>query len=76
MILRQSVEAISDDEGWARLADVGNLVTKRYPNFDHRTYGFTKLNELIATTNMFEIDRRIPGQGKPAVIYLRQKKTA
>ncbi|KAI8664435.1 HTH OST-type domain-containing protein [Fusarium keratoplasticum] len=76
MILRQAAEAISDDEGWAGLAHVGNLVTKRHPSFDHRTYGFAKLNELITATDMFEIDRRIPGEGKPAVVYLREKKSA
>ncbi|KAL2679145.1 hypothetical protein Neosp_009906 [[Neocosmospora] mangrovei] len=73
-ILREAVEAISDEEGWAGLASVGALVTKRHPSFDHRTYGFAKLNELIAATGIFETVRRIPGVGKPEVVYLRVKK--
>ncbi|KAJ3547612.1 hypothetical protein NM208_g1431 [Fusarium decemcellulare] len=70
----EAVEATSDEDGWAGLANVGHLIVKRYPDFDPRTYGFTKLNELITATSMFEIDRRIPGEGKPAVVYLRCKK--
>ncbi|KAF4453470.1 NYN and OST-HTH LOTUS domain [Fusarium albosuccineum] len=70
----EAVEATSDEDGWAGLANVGHLLVKRYPDFDPRTYGFTKLNELITATSMFEIDRRIPGEGKPAVVYLRDKK--
>lgn len=75
-LLLEAVDAISDEDGWAGLAPVGSLVTKRYPNFDHRTYRFNKLNELIIATKMFEVERRIPGEGKPAVVYLRDKKRA
>ncbi|KAJ4323285.1 hypothetical protein N0V84_004415 [Fusarium piperis] len=73
-LLLEAVAAISDDDGWARLADVGNFVIRQHPNFDHRTYGFDKLNQLIAATAMFEIDRRIPGEGKSAVVSLRDKR--
>jgi hypothetical protein len=36
--LRKSVEAASDDDGWARLSDIGQLLTERYPGFDSRSY--------------------------------------
>src|SRR6266545_50682 len=45
--LRNAVEAASDDDGWAALAQVGNLVIKQSPDFDPRTYGYTKLSDLI-----------------------------
>lgn len=36
-LLRATVEAVSDDDGWARLSKVGPLLTKKYPGFGPRT---------------------------------------
>lgn len=73
-LLRQAVEAASDEDGWARLASVGNIITKQRPDFDSRTYGHGKLSDLFAATTLFELDRRTPGDGKAAVIYARDKR--
>jgi hypothetical protein len=43
--LRTSVEAASYDNRWARLSEVGQLLTKRYPDFDSRSYGI--INSVI-----------------------------
>ena len=73
-LLRQAVEAASDDDGWAHLAAVGHIITKQRPDFDSRTYGYTKLSDLFAATTLFEMDRRAPGDGKTAIIYARDKR--
>ncbi|MGH3915941.1 MAG: NYN domain-containing protein [Pseudonocardiaceae bacterium] len=72
--LRNTVEAASDDEGWASLASVGNIITKQHPDFDSRNYGYAKLSDLITATTLFEMNRRSPGDGKPAVVYARDKR--
>jgi uncharacterized LabA/DUF88 family protein len=72
--LRNATEAASDEDGWARLANVGHIITKQSPDFDPRTYGYAKLSDLVAATTLFELDRRYPGEGKPAVIYVRDKR--
>ncbi|KAK4212145.1 NYN domain-containing protein [Rhypophila decipiens] len=72
--LRMAVEAASDEDGWSNLAKVGSLMTKVHPDFDPRTYGFTKFGELVAASNLFDIDRRTPGKGKPVVVYARDKR--
>ncbi|WP_410648708.1 NYN domain-containing protein [Amycolatopsis sp. cmx-4-54] len=72
--LRNAVEAASDDDGWAALAAVGSIITKQRPDFDPRNYGYPKLSGLITATTLFEHDRRTPGDGKPAVIYIRDKR--
>ncbi|UVS78516.1 NYN domain protein [Actinokineospora sp. UTMC 2448] len=72
--LRNAVDAASDDDGWASLANVGHILLKQRPDFDSRTYGYPKLNELMAATTLFELDRRSPGDGKPVVIYARDKR--
>lgn len=72
-LLRNAVEAASDDDGWASLAAVGSIITKQRPEFDSRTYGYSKLSDLITATTLFEIDRRIPGEGKPSAVYVRDR---
>ncbi|KAM7213848.1 OST-HTH/LOTUS domain containing protein [Rhypophila decipiens] len=72
--LRMAVEAASDEDGWFNLVKVGSLMTKVHPDFDPRTYGFTKFGELVAASNLFDIDRRTPGKGKPVVVYARDKR--
>ncbi|RAO77402.1 NYN domain-containing protein [Dyella jiangningensis] len=72
-LLRNAVEAASDDDGWAALGGVGSIITKQRPNFDARSYGYHKLSELITATTLFEMDRRSPGEGRPKVIYARNK---
>jgi uncharacterized LabA/DUF88 family protein len=72
--LRNAVEAASDDDGWAPLAFVGQIITKQRPDFDSRNYGYTKLSDLMAATTLFEVERRSPGEGKPGIIYARDKR--
>jgi uncharacterized LabA/DUF88 family protein len=68
-LLREAVEAASDDDGWAALGYVGTLVTKQQPDFDSRSYEYAKLSDLMAATTLFELERRGPG-----VIYVRDKR--
>lgn len=73
-LLRNAIDAASDDEGWAGLGGVGSIVTKQRPNFDSRSYGYGKLSDLMAAIDWFELDRRSPGEGRPKVIYVRNKR--
>src|ERR1700733_8968083 len=72
--LRNALEAASDDDGWAPLAGVGNIITNQRPDFDPRSYGYRKLSDLITATTLFETDRRSPGDGKQPIIYARLKR--
>ncbi|HXW43996.1 MAG TPA: NYN domain-containing protein [Streptosporangiaceae bacterium] len=73
-LLRNAVEAASDDDGWAPLAGVGHIITNQRPDFDSRTYGYGKLSDLIEATTLFQLERRSPGDGKAAIIYARDKR--
>jgi uncharacterized LabA/DUF88 family protein len=74
--LRTAVEAASEEEGWANLAKVGALLTKQSPDFDPRTFGYHKLGDLVIATGLFDVDRRSPGEGKPIVMYARDKRSS
>ena len=55
---------------------MGNIITNQRPDFDSRSYGYGKLSELINATSLFEIERRIPGEGKQSLMYAREKSRA
>ncbi|GLA75055.1 hypothetical protein AtubIFM55763_006316 [Aspergillus tubingensis] len=69
--LRTSVEAVSGDDGWARLSDVGSLLTKKHPDFDSRSYGYHKLSDLIANSALFETNFKSHPHKSSIDIYVR-----
>jgi uncharacterized LabA/DUF88 family protein len=73
-LLRNAVEAASEDDGWAPLASIGSIITNQRPDFDSRSYGYPKLSDLLKATSVFTIERRSPGDGKQAVVYAREKR--
>jgi uncharacterized LabA/DUF88 family protein len=73
-LLRNAVEASSDDSGWAHLAPVGSNIAKQAPDFDPRNYGYKKLGELVAATKLFETEERLVGDGQSKAVYLKDKR--
>ena len=71
--LKTTIDDLADDEGWAYLGDVGNLLQKKQPNFDARNYGFQKLTRLIDSTGKFEIQKRENQKGHLKLMYVRNK---
>ncbi|WP_027421030.1 NYN domain-containing protein [Crocinitomix catalasitica] len=74
-LIRRSIEDIADDNGWASMADLGNLILKKKPDFDPRNYGFQKLTPMIQSLNdNFEIDAREADDNKRIKhIYVKNK---
>jgi len=72
-LIATSISDVADEDGWAFLGEVGNLVQKKQPNFDARIYGFDKLTPLIDSTGRFEIERRENQRGRFKLIYVRKK---
>jgi uncharacterized LabA/DUF88 family protein len=56
--LKIIITETSDEDGWAFLGEVGNRLNKRYPDFDTRNYGYSKLTPLISSLTQFEIQSR------------------
>lgn len=73
LLIRKAIEATSEDDGWANLADVGYLIIKWQPDFDARSFGFQKLSHMIHADPLLEVTKRLPGEGKPPVVYVREK---
>jgi uncharacterized LabA/DUF88 family protein len=74
-LLSSTVNDIADEDGWAFLGDVGNLLIKKKPDFDPRNYGFEKLTPLIKSLKRnFEIDERMTERASIKLVYIKSKK--
>ena len=72
-LFRDSIDDLADENGWAFLGDLGNLMLKKKPDFDSRNYGFSKLLQLIKSINKFDIDERDSGKNHIKHIYVRKR---
>ena len=71
-LIEATIEAIGDDDGWAFLGDVGNLIVKKKPEFDPRNYGFSKLTPMLKSlTDILEIDERDSDKKGIKHVYVR-----
>ena len=72
-LFRDSIDDLADENGWAFLGDLGNLMLKKKPDFDPRNYGFSKMLPLIKSINKFDIDERDTGKNHIKHIYVRKR---
>ena len=71
-LIEDTLEAIGDDDGWAFLGDVGNLIVKKKPEFDPRNYGFSKLTPMLKSlTDILEINERDSDKKGIKHVYVR-----
>jgi uncharacterized LabA/DUF88 family protein len=73
-LLRNALDAASDESGWAHLGAVGSNIAKQAPEFDPRNYGFSKLGQLAAAIKLFDVDKRVQSDGHSKSIYVRDKR--
>jgi hypothetical protein len=50
-----------EDDGWVSIGGIGNRLRNAYPDFDQRSYGHSKLSDLIKATGKFEVQIRTGG---------------
>jgi uncharacterized LabA/DUF88 family protein/Fe-S-cluster formation regulator IscX/YfhJ len=66
-IIRES----PDEEEWTFIGDIGNMLLKRYPDFDVRNYGFKKLTTFVRSLPGMEI--KTSRHGNNVLVYVREK---
>lgn len=72
-LINDSINDLADEDGWAFLGEMGNLLLKKKPDFDSRNYGFRKLVPLLKSTGEFEIDERNTGKNNSVLAFARTK---
>lgn len=71
--IRDIIDENSDDDGWVFLGLVGNILSKRHPEFDTRNYGFQKLTPLVSSLGAFEIMSRPTSDKHVSHKFIRNK---
>ena len=72
-LISDSISDLEDENGWAYLGNLGNLLLKKKPDFDSRNYNYPKLLPLIKSLNKFEFDERVSGKGNIKHVYIKIK---
>jgi uncharacterized LabA/DUF88 family protein len=72
-LISNSIDDLADEDGWAFLGELGNLLIKKQPSFDARNYGFNKLLPLIKSFRQFEVDERPTGNGNIRHVFVKNK---
>ena len=73
-LIASAVDMIADEDGYAFMGELGNLLNRQQPDFDPRNYGFSKLTQLIKSLDRFEVDVRQTSNPHTKHVYLRDKR--
>jgi len=71
--LKIIIREASDEDGWAYLGEVGKRLNIRYPDFDTRNYGHSKLTPLVLSLKEFEIQPRKTNHPHITHYFVRNK---
>ncbi len=63
----------SDEDGWISVGAIGNLLGKRYPDFDVRNFGFPKLTPFLESLDLFDIKTSRNRDGSAKMISVKLK---
>ena len=72
-VIAGALEMVADEEGYAFMGELGNLIIKQQPDFDPRNYGFSKLTQLVKSIDRFEVDVRQTSNPHTKHIYVRDR---
>lgn len=71
--IKNIIDEKADPDSWVSLAEVGDILNKRYPDFDSRNYGYAKLKPFVSSISQFEVMSQ--SSSKPHInhIFIRNK---
>lgn len=76
-IIAQAIKTIaienSDEDDWTFIGTIGNLLVKRYPDFDVRNFGYNKFAPFIESLNLFDVKSVRTSDSNGKLIYIRPK---
>ena len=72
-LIADSVEMMADEDGYAQLGEVANLLVRKKRDFDPRNFGFSKLSKLVKALPRFEVDVRQGSQPNATYFFVRDK---
>ena len=73
-LLRDAVDDMAEESGWAYLGGVGQKINNRSADFDPRNYGFKKLGDMFRAIPQIETEERPQANGTGRQVYIRWKR--
>jgi uncharacterized LabA/DUF88 family protein len=73
-LLKETVDDLAEESGWAYLGGVGHKINNRMADFDSRNYGFNKLGDMFRAIPQFEIEERPQTNGMGRRVFIRWKR--
>ena len=70
-LIADSIADIADEDGFADLSNLGNLIIKKQPDFDPRNYGFGKLSNMLRSLPRFEVVVRPTADPNVRPLFIR-----
>ena len=72
-LIADSVADLAGDSGAVFMGELGNLILKKQPDFDHRNFGYMSLSAMIKSIDRFEIDFRQTTDPNIKHVFVRDK---
>lgn len=67
------LDEISDEDQWVFISEIGDILVKRYPDFDVRNYGFKKLTPFLKSLNIVDIRWTKGHDSNNRLVFVRAK---
>ena len=75
-LIADSVADLAGDDGVVFMGELGNLILKKQPDFDHRNFGYMSLSAMIKSIDRFEIDFRQTADPNIKHVFVRDKEAS
>ncbi len=72
--IKTIVNETSDESGWLNAGTLGSILVKRFPEFDVRNFGFSKMTPFLESINTVETRRENLGNNGVQIVYVKNKK--
>lgn len=71
--IKAIAEEYSDEDDWVSAGVVGNLLVKRFPDFDVRNFGFKKLTVFLESLDMLDVKKVRTENSDAQIVYIKLK---
>jgi len=74
-LIAGSVADLANEDGMVFMGELGNLILKKQPDFDHRNFGYKSLSAMIKSIDRFETDFRQTTDPNIKHVWVRDKES-
>jgi len=72
-LIADSVADLAGDSGAVFMGELGNLILKKQPDFDHRSFGYMSLSAMVKSIDRFETEFRQTTDPNIKHVFVRDK---